>query len=139
MLKSNGPNSISKDALRDEDYPWLINCTTQEYLVNVGQDSTWYQSPKAFMSHPDLFASATHQTNPFLSQYFNFFAKPITQISIWSQAQKNPVFLIILHIRTRLHAPPTTLENSSRASSAAGTTKLQICLFRHHFQKLTEP
>jgi hypothetical protein len=39
MLKSNGPNSISKDALRDEDYPWLINCTTQEYLVNVGQDS----------------------------------------------------------------------------------------------------
>ena len=39
MLKSNGPNSISKDALRDEDHPWLINCTTQEYLVNVGQDS----------------------------------------------------------------------------------------------------
>jgi hypothetical protein len=39
MLKSNGPNSISKDALRDEDYPWLINCTTQEYLVNVGQNS----------------------------------------------------------------------------------------------------
>jgi hypothetical protein len=39
MLKSNGPNSISKDALRDEDCPWLINCTTQEYLVNVGQDS----------------------------------------------------------------------------------------------------
>ena len=32
------PNSISKDVLRDEDYPWLINCITQEYLVNVGQD-----------------------------------------------------------------------------------------------------
>ena len=39
MLKSNGPNSISKDNLRDEDCLWLINCTTQEYLVNVGQDS----------------------------------------------------------------------------------------------------
>ena len=39
ILKSNGFNSISKDALRDEDYPWLINCTTQEYLVNVRQDS----------------------------------------------------------------------------------------------------
>jgi hypothetical protein len=39
MLKSNGSNSISKDALRDEDYPWFINCTTQEYLVNVEQDS----------------------------------------------------------------------------------------------------
>ena len=39
MKKSNGPNSISKDTLRDEDCPWLINCTTQEYLVNVGLDS----------------------------------------------------------------------------------------------------
>ena len=39
MLKSNEPNLISKDALRDEDCPWLINCTTQEYLVNVGLDS----------------------------------------------------------------------------------------------------
>ena len=39
LLKSNGPNSISEDALRDKDCPWLINCTTQEYLVNVGQDS----------------------------------------------------------------------------------------------------
>jgi hypothetical protein len=38
MLKSNGPNLISKDALRDEGCPWPINCTTQEYLVNVGQD-----------------------------------------------------------------------------------------------------
>ena len=38
LLKSNGPNLISKDALRDENCPWLINCTTQEYLVNVGQD-----------------------------------------------------------------------------------------------------
>ena len=28
MLKSNRPNSISKDALRDEDCPWFINCTT---------------------------------------------------------------------------------------------------------------
>jgi hypothetical protein len=39
VSKSNGPNSISKDALRNEGCPWLINCTTQEYLVNVGQDS----------------------------------------------------------------------------------------------------
>jgi hypothetical protein len=39
MLKSNGPNSISKDTLRDEDCLWLINYTTQEYLVNVGLDS----------------------------------------------------------------------------------------------------
>ena len=39
LLKSNGPNSISKDVLRDENDSWLINCTTQEYLVNVGQDS----------------------------------------------------------------------------------------------------
>ena len=39
MLKSNEPNSISKDVLRDEDYPWLINYITQEYLVNVEQDS----------------------------------------------------------------------------------------------------
>ena len=39
LLKSNEPNSISKDALRDEECPWLINCTTEEYLVNVGQDS----------------------------------------------------------------------------------------------------
>ena len=33
MLKPNGPNSISKDAFKDEGCPWLINCTTQEYLV----------------------------------------------------------------------------------------------------------
>ena len=39
MLKFNGPNSISKYALRDKDCPWLINYTTQEYLVNVGLDS----------------------------------------------------------------------------------------------------
>ena len=39
MVKSNGPNSISKDALRNEDCSWLINCTTQECLVNVGLDS----------------------------------------------------------------------------------------------------
>ncbi len=45
LLKSNGSNSISKDALRDEDYPWLINCTTQEYLVNVGQDSHFIMPP----------------------------------------------------------------------------------------------
>ena len=41
----NGPNSISKNALRDEDYLWLINWTTQEYLINVRQDSlfnTWF-------------------------------------------------------------------------------------------------
>ena len=39
MLKYNEPNSISKNALRDEGCSWLINCTTQEYLVNVGLDS----------------------------------------------------------------------------------------------------
>ena len=39
MLKSKGPNLISKDALRNEGCPWLINYTIQEYLVNVGQNS----------------------------------------------------------------------------------------------------
>jgi hypothetical protein len=39
MRKSNRPNLISKDVLRDEGCPWLINCTTQEYLVNVGLNS----------------------------------------------------------------------------------------------------
>jgi hypothetical protein len=39
MLKSNETNLISKDALRDEGCLCLINCTTQEYLVNVEQDS----------------------------------------------------------------------------------------------------
>ena len=39
MLKSNDSNSISKDALRDERCSWLINCTIQEYLVNVRLDS----------------------------------------------------------------------------------------------------
>jgi hypothetical protein len=39
MLKSNGPNSILKDALRDERSTWFINCIIQEYLVNVGQNS----------------------------------------------------------------------------------------------------
>ena len=29
MLKSNEPNSISKDVLRDEGCSWFINCTTQ--------------------------------------------------------------------------------------------------------------
>ena len=29
ILKSNGLNSISKDALRDEDCSWLINYTIQ--------------------------------------------------------------------------------------------------------------
>ena len=29
LLKSNGLNSISKEVLRDEDCPWLINCTIQ--------------------------------------------------------------------------------------------------------------
>ena len=45
MLKFNGPNSISKDALRDENRPWLINCTTQEYLVNMGLDSHFNTNP----------------------------------------------------------------------------------------------
>ena len=54
MLKSNGPNSISKDALRDEDYSWLINCTTQEYLVNVGQDSHFNKDcPHSKVSMPE--------------------------------------------------------------------------------------
>ena len=44
MLKSNGPNSILKDALRDQGCPWLINCTTQEHFVNVGLDSLQYAS-----------------------------------------------------------------------------------------------
>ena len=52
MLKSNGPNSISKDALRDEDCPWLINCTTQEYLVNVELDSHFNMPPHALQLFP---------------------------------------------------------------------------------------
>ena len=51
MLKSNGPNSISKDALRDEDCPWLINCTTQEYLVNVGLDSHFNMPPHVWRTN----------------------------------------------------------------------------------------
>jgi hypothetical protein len=51
LLKSNGPNSISKDALRDEDCPWLINCTTQEYLVNVGQDSHFNMPPHVWQTN----------------------------------------------------------------------------------------
>jgi hypothetical protein len=78
------------------------------------------------MSYPDPFTSAPHPTNPFSSQDFNFFTKLITHINLWSQAQKNLVFPIILRIRTCLHVPPTISENPSRTSSAAGTTKLQI-------------
>ena len=36
MLKSNRPNSISKDALRDEDCPWLIYLLLAPTLFNVG-------------------------------------------------------------------------------------------------------
>ena len=39
ILKSNGSNSISKNTLRDKNCSSLINCTTQEYLVNVRLDS----------------------------------------------------------------------------------------------------
>ena len=39
LLKSNRTNSILKDVLRDKGYSWFINCTTQEYLFNVGLDS----------------------------------------------------------------------------------------------------
>ena len=51
MLKSNGLNSISKYALRDEDCLWLINCTTQEYLVNVGQNSHFNMPPHVWHDH----------------------------------------------------------------------------------------
>jgi hypothetical protein len=51
MLKLNGLNSISKNVLRDEDYLWLINCTTQEYLVNVGQDFHFNMSPHVWHDH----------------------------------------------------------------------------------------
>jgi hypothetical protein len=51
VLKSNGPNSISKDALRDEGCPWLINYTTQEYLVNVGQDSHFNMPPHVWRTN----------------------------------------------------------------------------------------
>ena len=37
LLKSNELNLILKDTLRDEGCSWLINCTIQEYLVNVGK------------------------------------------------------------------------------------------------------
>ncbi len=39
LLKSNEPNSISKDVLRDEGCPWFINYTTQKYFIKVRQDS----------------------------------------------------------------------------------------------------
>ena len=51
VLKSNRPNSISKDALRDEDCPWLINCTTQDYLVNVGLDSHFNMPPHVWRTN----------------------------------------------------------------------------------------
>jgi hypothetical protein len=54
LLKSNGPNSISKDALRDDDCPWLINCTTQEYLVNVGQDSHFNKTKYKFSAEDTI-------------------------------------------------------------------------------------
>ena len=44
MLKSNGPNSISKNALRDEGCPWFINCTIQKYLVNRDKTLTLIRS-----------------------------------------------------------------------------------------------
>ena len=45
LLKFNRTNSISKNTLRDKRCPWLINCTTKEYLVNMGQDSLFNMSP----------------------------------------------------------------------------------------------
>ena len=51
LLKSNEPNSISKDALRDEGCLWLINCTTQKYLVNVGLDSYFNIPPHVWLTN----------------------------------------------------------------------------------------
>ena len=46
-----GLTQSQKIALRDEDYPWLINYTTQEYLVNVGQDSHFNMPPHVWHDH----------------------------------------------------------------------------------------
>ena len=35
----------------DEDCPWLINWTTQEYLVNVEQDSLFNMSPHIWQTN----------------------------------------------------------------------------------------
>jgi hypothetical protein len=51
LLKSNELNSISKDVLRDERCPWLINCTTQEHLVNVGLDSYFNMPPHVWRTN----------------------------------------------------------------------------------------
>jgi hypothetical protein len=36
ITKTNGPNSLSKNALREEVCPWLINFTSQKNPSNVG-------------------------------------------------------------------------------------------------------
>ena len=51
MLKFNGPNLISKDTLRDEGCSWLINYTTQEYFVNMGQDSHFNMPPHVWRTN----------------------------------------------------------------------------------------
>jgi hypothetical protein len=57
MLKSNGSNSISKDALRDEDCPWLIYLLLASTLSNVGlyviisNNHELYANNLCWMSH----------------------------------------------------------------------------------------
>jgi hypothetical protein len=45
VLKSYGSNSISKDILRDDDFPWLKSCTIQGNLVNVELDFLFNMHP----------------------------------------------------------------------------------------------
>ena len=86
MLKFNGPNSISKDALRDEGYSWLINSTTQKYLANVRQDShfnnnsLWKQfMPLSYVTHMDIQVYLFCQQNGF-STWNSIWVKSITTV-----------------------------------------------------------
>jgi hypothetical protein len=36
MLKVHGPNSLSKNAFREEETSWLIKCLGEENLSDVG-------------------------------------------------------------------------------------------------------
>jgi hypothetical protein len=98
MLKSNGPNSISKDTLRDEDCPWLINCTTQEYLVNVGLDSHFNRfqinsNPTCSIGKDSKSISPQQSNRKHKSRKAKAFRTAfITQILI-----KTPLFILINH------------------------------------------
>jgi hypothetical protein len=60
-----GLTQSQKDALRDEDCPWLIKCTTQEYLVNVGQDSHFNNIIMIFLSFISTFNKKLFESDYF--------------------------------------------------------------------------